>query len=1750
MADWNDPTPEKNPLGRKPAPSGDQSSAQTGGDSWRETKPRSDMGAASSVGSSAHWNATDEPSIGFAPGQMTRWLIGLGLIAATLILVFVFVKWAFFTPRRLPVYHIVMGDYGSPAIGQNPFATEERKIWGEAPDGAVDDQILVRPTARDETGELANRLLADIGKNDDALTKMLASQRISHAGGGTNRDTRVWLISAVAAEDQGELKLLIADPLQASAPVDSTQQLASQGVPLSRLLQQIGDATPMNQLGLVLLDLRAPPVVMDFQYSVANWQTLVDQARKGALPGADRLVIAVAARDAEVNWTAHELGCGVFTHYAHQAIRGMADSNRDTKVTLGEFQDFITREVQDWVARRRGATQSPSWFVPPGLQNSYRAKSLFAATDQVARPANSTSQTLGEHTDRLKGLWQKHSELAGFRSDPVRWGEIEASLVLLYEALERNSLTSFSALASQIDAAFLRWDARAPSAATSLHEQRWQPEMAQSKTLLEAWSLWYQQLAAANSTNAAGPTDPAANQPETAAAPPAESQPPPAISAPLMSWVGWANAIGRRVVPAEGLPTYTDVRRLGRDHLVAAVGFHERQRDGTTKDRSVDWQEFQLMRLMISEIDWDGAKQRNQLFEVEELSLGLCRCFDLLMEISGRYGRDCYLWIDKDLEAHEAAFANALDELFAGRTELIKPQIPRLISDLEKLLARTQKLQTYLTIHTESQYELTHLYAWLLQGYLVADSGNELTEYTSRLSRWRRTLDLALQLTRIRETPTGQLTDDSEFLVLGDKLDGELKVLRRDWNQFVDRLASEVQGEGSESNYRWLRIALRNPLVGYQSRIRMIDKWSSYLAATDDILLADSDPQKNKVANAKNRPDRTESVAVRKLEDAYRLVWGDANPSSELSLVRQLYSGQALDRQAIMTAFESVSSDSPSRWTYQAEAQVRHAALLLGHRFSSSDRERLRAEIQRAALEQLAGYWSSQALRLARLGLGDGKSVVTYAAVPPYFRRAADEYLKAGERLGIARNERLKVVDETVKRRQGEIVQLQVQWGEDGSQRTFDKEMDKVAETVRVTSPQSLSTPVVASLGLRSERRERTRIPFVDVPFRAFELRGGAGGQTEVTVDLAPFRNDQMKPIVGTVAFRGHHLITPLNWQEIGRDLKSFLVQFEPSPIGKTELIVDATPEPPTLNIMILIDCSGSMKRDVGGVPLMRKVKEEAVGVLDQLDRLNTEGTVRVNVGLSLFGVGGEEVAGRPWHRARIEDFRETDRGRQLRMSAVDDEIVSTDLQPIRDVRWRDDLKDFVMSDKVEASGNTPLYLAIDRAFSTLSRTNQESIRHVVVVSDGVNFYQPKKSYDAADLSKSLKAQHQFGRFDSNKNGLERRLSIFMFDNKMIGNADVNAAYDQGMNALKNTLKRDLGTQYRFFETTDFSQFRRELETLIPPTEVIVTKAALGSDVVASGALGDALPINLQSLKMMKVNAEVKGFLLSATANDPIPVYDGQSVLLTLGGSQQERIQWKDWARAGLGSRQWKESEVLFSLAEPRRDHSLQRLNFSILMQPRQPVVFPERPTEVLARLERVSSSGRDVGVFNILDYGFEGTDSSPVSRIRLAEVPWFETDFGAPGELQSDSVPDVRVRMWVKGSAIEPAKKIIEIRPGDEPKSETLGDATFVVRHEGDRIVVAVKDRAASKSNSADDSRPSTQLIGTERCFDWIVRTSLAGKTTRSYAIDGSQAEHIFEIPDRKISGGPVKIELRSFQESIRQMDQIDFDLKAIQFR
>jgi len=1748
MADWNDPTPEKNPLGRKPASAAGPGAGQSAGDSWRESKPRSNGGASNSVGSSAHWNATDEPTIGIAPAQITRWLIGLGLIAATLVLVFVFVKWAFLTPRRLPIYHVVMGDYGTAAIGQNPFASSERKIWGEASDGAIDHQILLRSTARDETGELANRLLADIGKNDDALTKLLASQRISHAGGGTDRDTRVWLISAVAAENQGELKLLIADPLQASAPVDSTQQLASEGVSLTRVLQQIGEATPMNQLGLVLLDLRAPPVVMDFQYSVANWQTLVDQARKGALPSTDRLVIAVAASDAEVNWTAHELGCGVFTHYAHQAIGGLADSNRDTKVTLGEFQDFITRGVQDWVARRRGATQSPSWFVPPSLQNSYRSKSLFSAIDPIARPVKSTSQTLVEHTDRLKGLWQKHAALAGFRSDPVRWGEIEANLVLLYEALERNSLTSFSTLASQIDAAFLRWDTRTDNAATSLHEPRWQPEAAQSNDLLEAWSLWYQQLAADSSP--AGPTKPETDQSGAASTPPAELQPPPAISEPLLSWVGWANAIGRRVVPAEGLSTYTEVRRLGRDNLIAAVRFHETQGDGAGNRRSVEWQEYQLMRLMISEIDWDGVKQRDRLFETEELSLGLCRCFDLLMEISGRYGRDCYRWIDKDLKAQETIFANALDELFAGRTELIKPQIPRLISDLEKLLTRTRKLQHYLTIHTESQYELTHLYAWLLQGYLVADGGNELTEFTNRLTRWRRTLELTQQLTRIRETPTGQLTDDSEFLALGDKLDGELKVLRRDWNQFVDRLASEVQGEGSESNYRWLRIALKNPLVSYQSRIRMMDKWSDYLATTDDILLAGRDPSKANVAEAPHQSNRSIPAPARKLEDVYQLVWGDANSTDEASLVRQIFSGQTLDRQVIVTAFEPESSDGRLRWTYRSEAQVRHAALLLGHRFSSGDRERLRAEIQRAAIEQLAGYWSFQATRLASLGLGDGKSVTTYAAVPPYFRRAAEEYLRASERLSIRNNEGLKSVDDMIKGREAGIVQLQVQWGEDGSQRTFDKEMDKVSETVRITSPNSLSLPVVASIALRSDRRERTRIPFADVPFRAFELQGARGGQTEVTVDLAPFRNDQVRPIVGTVAFRGHHLITPLNWQEIGRDLKSFLVQFEPSPVGKTELIVDATPEPPTLNIMILIDCSGSMKRDVGGVSLMRKVKEEAVGVIDQLDRLNTEGTVRVNVGLSLLGVGGEEVDGRPWHRARIEDFRESERGRQLRMSAVDDEIVSTNLQPIRDVRWRDDLKDFVMSDKVEASGNTPLYLAIDRAFSALSRTAQDSIRHVVVVSDGVNYYPPKKSYNAADLSKSLKAQHQFGRFDSNKNGLERRLSIFMFDNKMIGNADVNAAYNQGMDDLKRTLKSDLGTQYRFFETTDFSQFRRELETLIPPTEVIVTKAALGSDVVASGSLGDSLPINLQSSKMMKVNAEVRGFLLSAMANEPIPVYDGQSVLLTLGGSHQERIQWKGWTPAGLGSRRWKESEVLFSLAEPRRDHSLQRLNFSVLMQPRQPVMFPERPVEVLARLERVNSSGRDVGAFNILDYGFEGTDWSSISRIRLAEVPWFETDFGTAGDIQSDSVPDVRVRLWVKGSAIEPAKKILEIRPGDEPKSDTLGDATVVVRHDGDRVVVAVKDRSTSKSNSTDNSPANTQLIGTERCFDWIVRSSLAGKTTRSYAIDGSQAEHIFEIPDRKVSGGPVKIELRSFRESIRQMDPIDFDLKAIQFR
>ena len=1736
MPDWNQPPEDGQYFFRKAPPSADTGDSATtkpiedqANQSWKLNRSRAIGTSTGSVPRGEEWLTPEEA--GSPP--ISRTLVVRLTWAATLFTAFAallgcYFVYVFYTPKRLPLVHLVMGDYGPTSIGRNPFDAEERGIWGPINTSQFGEGIEILSIGRDQTGELATRLLTEIADNRDGLIRTAGSKDRVVRGGGPSGKARIWMISAIAAVDDGgdgELKLLRVDNYLPPESQTKTESLTSRGVPLSRVLRQIAEGTPDNEVSVVLLDLRSPPVVMDFHHLAPAWETLLVNSLSAGSPITDRLLVGIAAGDNEINWAAHELGAGVFTYFIEQALRGNADSNRDGEVTWGELKTYVSDEVQRWAARRRNASQTPRWVIPTPLQKSAQDLTLFkqpkphpGALRRLDRPF------LEDHIGQLERLWGEHAKLgAAYRDSPVQWGLIESNLILLHEMLERKSITNWSGLVRQVEESFA--DLKRPRVeppATSLHERPISVQAIDN----EGGTAWNEKLREIFE----------ASDPEAADSAP-NKDPLPAISDDHLAWLCWTHATGRKSRAREEQAVYdAQVTRLDRGNLSRLLDFYQQHRPVSSMKSDVRWQELHLLTLLNTEVDWFGAERQNTNRDTEEAALDLCQCFDLIMEVSGKYGPQCHLWTDTELQELEVEFLKALDELFASRPKAAKDFLRSLRPQLLDLTQRTAELKRHLEAHVDAQYELGHLLAWIIQGYLIADDADS-QKYEDKLRRWRRALELTETFSGLCAAPAKQLQADHPLLATGRELASELDPLRRDWNDFVDGLANLGRSENSEYSFRRLQIALKNPLTQIQQRQELYRKMADFLDQSIDEKPAGG----NAIAK-----DPTYRPAGRTVDDALQILWNrQGKVRGESDLLRMLYSGRLSDASV-------VDADPAVR-----QSVYRQAALAMGHRFAPPQRDKVREDLHQWQDETNCRYWETQGRRLVRMAFGDGFQTVSAQNTLPYFHSAASRYLHAIQIVG-QRNRSAQAVagvaesalQKLIKSKTQYLQAIRLDWGDDFrdgqnvATKTFGPGEKQIDETIKVTGVTNDSPPMKAALYMRANRDVSSRIPFsVDRRVIPLNLELGADEsevQQKESIDTESFQGDASLPIIGTLALRGHHYVSELKYREAGR-IPVHEITFVPSVKGPTRLVVDAAPMPPIVNVMILLDCSGSMEKSIkvagGDKMLMEAAKEEAIQLLERLHRLERDNLVHVNVGLIPFGIGGDNN----WRGILMEKYRETPAGQVLGITVPEDEIVQTKLQSLRDnANWKTNLVDFlqVKVDYVDeenrkrirvpllsASGNTPLYLAIDRAFKQLG---DQGIQHVVVISDGGNSFK-RSAFSADDLVRKLNLLHGFGPGKDPRGDFSRRLTILMFENPPIDDWE-REVYRQGMHDLKQVLSKGLPNQYSFFSTANFAKFRQELQNLIPQTKVVVSRASAKQAMLSEGKLKDSLELNLDGPGPSQLAVNVEGFLVQTLA-PMIPVYQGDQVRLTLGDDQR-RIEWMEWKSPRLTSR--KSESHVFTLAEPRRDATARRVDFLVDFEPLSPISFETRPAELLCRVQRIRAGRQDAGTFNVWDHDFEFVPGKTFPLIRIAQLPWFEAEVPGIGNSGDNQGIDARVTLWIKNTKL-PEATLVDIKPDDE-KTVNVGNATFRISHRSDRVVVTAKTAAADLP--AEGIGLGNAAPGTQGCFDWIVRSSSSSKVTRRFAVDGSQAWHTLHLSGQAVGQRQVTIELRSFQGAIAQMD------------
>ena len=115
------------------------------------------------------------------------------------------------------------------------------------------------------------------------------------------------------------------------------------------------------------------------------------EGNTGAIPFAPPAVPASVAAlfscsDGEVAWEEPDLGGGhgVFFHYVIEGLKGAADANKDSMVSLLELAEYTQDKVPDFVSHRRGRRQMPVLLGRAGrvtLVDRSRGKSARGAMD-------------------------------------------------------------------------------------------------------------------------------------------------------------------------------------------------------------------------------------------------------------------------------------------------------------------------------------------------------------------------------------------------------------------------------------------------------------------------------------------------------------------------------------------------------------------------------------------------------------------------------------------------------------------------------------------------------------------------------------------------------------------------------------------------------------------------------------------------------------------------------------------------------------------------------------------------------------------------------------------------------------------------------------------------------------------------------------------------------------------------------------------------------------------------------------------------------------------------------------------------------------------------------------------------------------------------------------------------------------------------------------------------------------------------
>lgn len=1623
-----------------------QSGSSDGGD-WRGgQKKKSGTGSRPPITSTMAWSDEWTQKSGYHKGDRKLWFrLKLALLGAVALgLIGVLLGVVFYFPTRTPMLSLTVTSYDG-VIPPNSLALEDVERFV-----ALFDENRNVAFERSESRSMnATEMMSD-------LRDWLQSVEPGGPRSG-NGVVLLYLSCHGLVNDDGQPCLLTSE----AKPTD-----ASTWTPAEDYLRLISESDKLaGARKVVLLDSNRIQsewscgiLYNDFVERLGEVVTRIDDPN---------LVLLNSTGAGERGWTDPLRDGSAFGYAVAQALAGEADLDRDQKISLYELNEFLADNVSERVRQERGAVQRPT-LIPADAPDF----PLVWVTDRTAPADPDPDEVLSgieSLSSQFEVLWDRHEELAlgaPFVERPAQWAELEHKLqrserlLLAGEAYRGELEALLSELSQEMQLIARPIEDRSPWANLAGLDTS---QVVAGRETLKKWRE-------------------AKLNPDT---PPEEM--------PRTDYTTAAATVWK--ITQEGNPGRGEIQELL--SFLAEMG----------PPPAVDLPEVHLVKSLVQ---W-----------VEDPESGQFLATAIRNHAAGQAAaqpsdRRAHYWIDSLVEKADASRRLAEDHLLAGDQRNLR-EADRLWDQLSESEGSESYRVAKLTGDTVSEAYLLRDRAWAswpsLARYVTAlirigEADAEAHGNSLRLLEALR--DLSRELDESWTTDANVAEVDRLAKEVKQQLDGLMRLYRDRENEMLDRRGDRKQAT------REIGLLLDSPLTtgGNRNQLR-----AKYL----------------RLAFTETGADEEEPSAAPDDDDAYLEVLTSRNhPAFELVNTTDLRSTRNRDV-AVVSPLELRESAPRAERRERLQTQSAHVRGLLGdlrqhgnrlmldftEQFESGDPTppaEVRADLSAAdrllrARVPIAGssVWTDQPadpspttrlrnvddffalLWLGHRVIADGWGPSPDGA-PAYFEQIADGYLSAAsllasraaaysDQLRRALDERRGVLSRVAESNNGVQARVKdryVSAGAQASQQTASLTWDPVISeglaSFYVTDDQGstvqLQTETEGSVAREPLRLEDRQLAAVNFRF-SHESVGEQGLHFQANT-----------------LYRFHHRA---NRFILSRPGKGDMITIEPAPYQRPRVAVQGDARKKSWIIFIL-DCSGSMNKTDGAQPTRLA---RATAALNQiLEKLETNAH---QVGVLCYGHRAHWSLSAPYN---IEPGDAADKRIDPR---EDVDWLAPDLRRANlDTALRDRVQRLVKSDRLQARGETPLYLAMQRALRTFnSAVDAPQSRHLVVITDGVDKqFDPPPARRHADIE-WLPQGFESVRIETvGELHQTAKLKDVSVDMVFMGSVDPG---DQSRFAELQSFAA-AGSNRNLREVSRTQDLIDELIDALGAYEFYVKRAGEPDPPRPNWRkLGENWTVDWNGSGDRQFEVMVRGSKNRVASKTSLELFGGEQIELFLNGTRLEHRRFDVGpnqsllsypSTADLQEPGNADQSFFIGVHRPLREPAISGMKFQISIQNVDATMASRRPRQMWAEITPKTVGGRrKLPPYVIYDLEFEPNQPVAVANLR---VPGWPAGHEL-GELQ----------LWLKTQApraqnivsVEEALKIGEFNAIGEDSSIKVRVVTQGGRSDGEAYRVIVTEQHRD---------PAT--MRTLRCQ----MTPPPQRWSHNYINDAGELQHIFEYKDK----------------------------------